>query len=330
MGFGDVADAHQGGDAADPLDVGLEDIDQSFAGCQGKGMYGVPVLAGGENLSGHPLADFEIAVHIFGQDVVFQPFETVGSERFNEANGVLHVERHPGVEHDFDVVADLLAGAGDEIFCLANAVDARFGAVAGEEFDGFETEFEEPVDAIFGAVRQVCVAGVAEDFVFLRAAQKFVHRALEDLSFQVPQGIVHGADSVAGQACGVVGGRGAAHQVPALFRGHAVLSDQQGGEVIVYEAGDRIAVDGHPEAPGAVFRGDHAGHARPAGAPISAFEFGIAFHGVDKALGRHFGHSGLSGLLRRKVDGYGADVFDFHSGFSSGFRNYGFAIASGI
>ena len=96
------------------------------------------------------------------------------------------------------------------------------------QLHGPEAELQEPRDAVLGAVGDVGVAGVAEDLLLLRPTQKRVHGQVEQLTLQVPQRIVHGADGVARQASGAVRGRGSLHLVPQAFRGQAALPFQQG------------------------------------------------------------------------------------------------------
>lgn len=60
-----VADAHQGGHTADPLNIRLKDIDKALTGSQCEWMDGVPMFTRGENLSWYALPYLHIAVHIF-------------------------------------------------------------------------------------------------------------------------------------------------------------------------------------------------------------------------------------------------------------------------
>ena len=166
--FGEVADPHQRRDAACPLDIGLQNIDKPVACGSGKGMDGVPVFARGEDLFGHALAHLHVALHILGQHVILEPLEAIRFQGFHEAHGVFHIERHPRIEHELDIIADLRARLGDEVFGLADALNAGFRAVSRKELHGLEPQFEKPSDAVLRAVGKVRVAGIAKNFVFLR------------------------------------------------------------------------------------------------------------------------------------------------------------------
>ena len=82
------------------------------------------------------------------------------------------------------------------------------------------------VDALFGAVGEVGVAGVAGDALLLRPAQQLVDRPAEQLALQVPQRDVDRADRVAGEPGAAVRCRAAPQHVPVLLGCRGVLPDE--------------------------------------------------------------------------------------------------------
>ena len=184
--------------------------------------------------------------------------------------------------------------------------------MADEELDGLEAEFEEPFDVVLGAVGEHGVGGVAEDLVLDRAAQQFIDGKAEQLSLEVPEGVVDGADGVACEAVGAVGGGRAAHEVPVLLDGHRVLALEEGREVVVDDGEDGAAHWGESDAPGSVFGGDDAGGAAPGFAPVPAREFVfVAGHWAGEVSGAGYGGDARLGLDgRRQGDGGGSDFFD--------------------
>src|SRR6187401_3251950 len=91
-----------------------------------------------------PLANLHVALGILGQRVVFKPFDTVRSQGIHETDDVLDVERHPRVNHQLDIRADLLADPRDQLLALANARDAVLRPPGQEDLDRLEPQLQEP------------------------------------------------------------------------------------------------------------------------------------------------------------------------------------------
>ena len=73
------------------------------------------MLTRGEDLPGQPVAHGHVRVVVVRQQVFLDPFEPVRTQHFGEAHGVLDVERHPAIQHQFAIVANLLARPGHEL-----------------------------------------------------------------------------------------------------------------------------------------------------------------------------------------------------------------------
>src|SRR5258708_3176691 len=122
--------------------------------------------------------------------------------------------------------SDLLARPRDQLLAPADPGDARLRALAQENIDRLEAEFEEPGHALVGAVGKVGVACVAGDALLLRPTQQLVDRPAEQLALQVPQRDVDGTDRVAAEPGATVRCRAAPQHVPVLLGCRGVLPDE--------------------------------------------------------------------------------------------------------
>ena len=100
---------------------------------------GVEVLAAGQCLPGQAPLEFEVSQAVLGDQALLQPAQFIGLEAFGEADGVVDVEGHIAVEHQFAVVADEFAHFGDTAFVLVEAPGPVGGAVLAGELEGFKT-----------------------------------------------------------------------------------------------------------------------------------------------------------------------------------------------
>ena len=305
--FRDVADAHYRGYAADPRHIGLHYVHDALPCGKRERVDCVPVFAGREYLVRHALAHLDVAIEVIRRQVVFQPLEPIRAQRFGQPHDILGVQRNPRVQHQFDIIANLLARAGDEFHILVQPFDAFVGTVRQEQLHRLEAEFQEPVDAVGDAVGSVGVAGVAENLVLLRTAEQFIDRHAKQLAFEIPERVVNGADGVARQADIAVSGGSALHHVPCLFGRHAVLPDENRRELVVDDGVDRRGVDGDAQPPSAVFGGNHASGSAPRRAKVGFAELRVHHRGADPIGHIQFRHSRRGARAWRKVDGYGSD-----------------------
>ena len=180
-------------------------------------------------------------------------------------------------------------------------------AVRNEELDRLEAQFQEPVYAVCHAIGCVGVAGVAENLVFLRAAEQFIDGLAEQLALEVPEGVVHGTDGVACQADVAVCAGGTLHHVPGFFCRHAVLADKDGCELVVDDAVDGRAVDGDAKSPCAVLGGYDAGCASPRGAEVGFAELCVHHRGAYPIGHFKLWHPGRSFGAGSQINGDGLD-----------------------
>ena len=310
--FCEVADLDPGGNPADPRKVRLEYVDQPVSRCEGERVDGVPVLAGRKCLPRNALTDPEVTVHVLGDQVVLKPLDPVRAQGFAEPHSVFGVQRHPGVDRDLDIVADLLTRRRDQLLAAPDAVEPVLRPGAQEQLHRLEPQFQEPVDAVRGPVRDVRVAGVAEDLLLLRTAKQLVNGTPQDLALQIPQRVVDCADGEACQSSAAVRGGGSLHQVPEPLRGHAVLALDHTGEMVVDDADGRAAVQGHPKTPGPVLGRNDACRSLPVGRPVGTGQLRVSAHRANEAVTGLLRDPGLRLDLRRDVDRYGANGLDLH------------------
>ena len=144
------------------------------------------MLAGSEYLVGNALANLDVAVHVVGRQVIFEPLEAIRLQRLRQAHDIFRVQRNPGVKHQLDIIANLLPRASHKLDVFVQPLNALVRTVRQEELHCLESQLQEPIDAVRHAKRGVGVAGVAEDFVLLGTAQQFIYGPAEQLAFEVP------------------------------------------------------------------------------------------------------------------------------------------------
>ena len=219
----------------------LQDVGEEAAGGLLERRRRVPVLSRRQGLPGQPPAQLGVGVELLRAQHLLHPLELAGPQLLPEADGVLEVERHPAVEHQLDLVPDQLAAAGHQLDVFPQPLEAVGRAVRTGQLGRPEAELQVPVGVAAGRVAEQLVAG--------RTAEQLVHRTLQQLSLEVPQGEVDGADRVGVQAGGAVGRSHAHHHVVALLRGQAGFPLEPGPEVVVDDRRHRAPVAGRPRTP---------------------------------------------------------------------------------
>src|SRR5579883_2912216 len=246
----------------------------------------VPVLTTRQREPRQPFANAHVALHILGEQVILQPLDAVRTQRLAQPDGILDVQRDPGIDHELHVWPNLLARARYKLLAAPDAFDACLGALPQEDLDGLEAQLEEPRDTLLGAVGEIGVARVAGNALLLRATEKLVDGPPEQLALEVPEGDVHRADGVARQSSGAIGSRDAAQDVPELLRGHTVLAGQHRRKMAVDDLSHRRAVIGEAGTERSVLSCHHHRHTVPARRPAGAWELRVALHRAGKAIGR--------------------------------------------
>ena len=174
----DGRDLEHGGGSANPLHIGLEDVDEALFGDLGEGAVGVPALSRGQHLRRQAAADVGVAGPVVGLGIVLDPGQAVGAECLAEAHRVGRVEHRPAVEHDVGVGSQFRAGAGYQAFGLFDSGGGRGRADPAGQLERSEAPCAQVVEVVAGGVAAGAVPGGAAD--------ELVHRYAEDLALEVP------------------------------------------------------------------------------------------------------------------------------------------------
>ena len=112
---------------------------------------------------------------------------------------------------------DLLAGFGDELLILPQAIQPIRWPIGAGQFKGLETELLVPIHIVARAVAKHLIPG--------RAAEEAVDRLLQDFTLQIPQGQVNCADGIGCQPGRAVGFGHAEHHVGGALDGKGILPE---------------------------------------------------------------------------------------------------------
>ena len=254
-------------------------------------------------------AQLGMGVQVFGDQAFLQPLELVGAQSLRQAHGVIDVEGHPAVEHEFAVVADQLAHAGDECLIPLQPVESIGRSIRVRQLVRGESHFLIPIDIVAG--------GVAIDLVLLQTADQAVNGQTERLALGIPERQIHGADGVGSQAYRAVRFGQAKHHIRQALDGEAVLTQQLWRQVIVNDSSDWPAVAGPAQPPSAVLERYLGINALPAClGPFVAMplDMTIPGHGIgDFVSGVPGWTAGFgAGLPRRQIDPNRFDMLYFH------------------
>lgn len=210
VGGGHAGDLEQLRHAADPHDVGLQDVEVAALDQLAEAVPAVLVLARGELDGGMGVFEQRVAVEVVGRKALLPPVDAEVLGLLDQLDGVGHVERHVAVDHEGVVRADGLAVLGQEVDVLAHALGPFARAVGQRHLGAPEAH---------GLGRRRLGPGAVEvEAVPRRAANQLVHGLVADLAEQVPDGQVDDGYHGHGQAFAAVEHGAAVHLLEEVVR----------------------------------------------------------------------------------------------------------------
>ncbi len=159
-GRGHGGDPPQFGQAAAPVDVGLPDLRGVVHQQLAESVARILVLAShdarGLDLRVQPAE----ALVIVRRQHLLHPVDAIRGHHLGEFDGVALGERHPAIEHDVAIRAELLARGPHQLRVLPHAFDAVGRAVRYGELQALVAEFDVLLDVVAGAVSRDAVLGL--------------------------------------------------------------------------------------------------------------------------------------------------------------------------
>ena len=142
-----------------------------------------------------------------------------------QADGVIDIERHVAIEHNFNIVTDRLSGFRDQFFVLFQTPFTVYRSVGTCQLHCFESEFQLPIGIVAG--------GVSEHLLTQRSTEQFIDGLVLNFAVQVPQSDVDAADRNNSLSLATVRFGHTEHHIPNFFNGEAVFADQHRCEVFI-------------------------------------------------------------------------------------------------
>ena len=224
----EIGDLLRRGDAADPVDVELGDVDGPRVDELAEAVERVFVLAAGDR-HGADGIQFGVAGDVVGDHRLFQPAHVEGGERPDHPPGVFERPAAVAVGHDVDGGAGRLAHRAHEVEVVAEAGDAVLRSPAEAELHGAVALVDIGPGLGGELIEGLAVepAGIDRDVRLGAPADQPEDRLAEELALGVPDGEVDGADRGHADALAAIGERAPVHRLPEIFAVHRVLPDEE-------------------------------------------------------------------------------------------------------